>query len=427
MRNYKLLCLIGFLFVLGLNNSITAQQDTTGYVTDQHNLQKDIEPIRDINNSIPQQDYLLFSMMPQSYSEFKNDLFAKTGIQFGLSYQTLYQKASESLTETNSAWGGWFIFELSWVAYNKDKDFQGKFLISLDDRHILNSGQNQAPGFFRLETGSLWSTDPSFLNWNLYPATILWEQEFGKDRLEISVGQFNALNFLDFFRFADPRTSFSNSQLSSPIALIPIAPPGLGMSLKWWPIKDSELYVVGLFNDINATAGEVDWSGLFKYGEVFAGIEVGYNVLRSREDFDHIHLTMWYGDKLSSKSFPTSSGWGFKLHGSKQWKRLVVFGNYAYNTSEGGGFNYTNTQRAINLGIAYLRLFDAKGELAMAASWAQPIDKDLRNQVGIETYWKILIGSDLWITPGIQFIWDPTYNLNTNFIAIPQLKARIFF
>jgi len=379
MRNHRFLCLILLLFMQCLNNSILAQQDTTGYVTDQHDLQKDTEPVRDINNSMPQQDYLVVSMMPQCYAAFKNNLFDKTGIQYGLSYQTLFQIASESLTETNSAWGGWFLFEFSWVAFNKDKDYQGKLILTLDDRHIINSSQHQAPAFFKEDMGSLWTADAAFLEWNIYPATMLWEQVFRKDRLELRVGQFGALNVLDFFRFADTRTSFSNSQLSAPVALIPSGPPGLGMSVKWWPIKDSELYVVGLFNDINAKVGKVDWSGIFEFGELFLGAELGYNILRSKEDFDHVHLNLWYGDKISSKSYPTSSGWGFKLHGSKQWKRWVVFGNYAYNTSEGGGFGYTNTQRAINLGTAYLRLFDAKGELAMAASWAQPIDKDLRN------------------------------------------------
>ena len=426
MTNNLLLYLIAFVFLLGLNDKILAQQDTTAYVTDQHDLKKDTEPERDINNSIPQRDYLLFSIMPQSYTQFKDNLYDKTGIKFGLSYQTLFQKASESLSETNTAWGGWFLFELSWAAFNRDKDYEGKFILTLDGRHIINSSKNQAPAFFRQDIGSLWATDGTFLKWNMYPATILWEQVFKKNRFEVKLGQFAALNTLDFFRFADPRTSFSNSQLGGPVALIPISPPGFGLSAKWWPIEDSDLYVVGLFNDINAKAGKVDWSGIFEFGEVFAGAEVGYNVLRSRGDFDHVHVTIWYGDKVSSRPYPTRSGWGFKLHGSKQNKRLVLFGNYAYNTAEGGGFNYTNTRRAVNLGAAYLRPFNVKGELALATSWAQPIDKTLRNQVGIETYWKLLLGSDLWITPGIQFIWNPTYNLNTDFIFMPQIKGRLF-
>ena len=424
MTRHKLL--FSIVLLLGICGSVFAQEDSTGYVNDPHDLQKDTETVRDINNSIPQQDYLLFRMMPQGYTDFKNNLYEKTGIKYGVSYQTLFQYASESLTDKNTAWGGWFLFDFSWVAFNKDKDYQGKFIITLDDRHIIDPSKNQAPAFFRDDIGSLWTPDPAYLEWSIYPLTLLWEQVFKKDRLVLKVGQFGALSVIDFFRFADTRTSFSNSQLTAPVALVPISPPGLGMNVKWWPIEDSELYVVGLFNDINAKVGEMDWSGLFEYGEFFLGAEVGYNILRSKQDFDHAHITLWYGDKISSKPYPTKAGWGFKLHGSKQWNRLVAYGNYAFNTSEGGGFGYTNTNHAINLGAAYLKLFNAKGELAMAAFWARPIEKGLRDQMGIEAYWKVLLGSDLWMTPGFQCIWNPTLNTNTNFIAIPQIKARVF-
>lgn len=425
MKNHMLSYLLAIGLLLGLMNEALSQQDTSVYKTDMHDLQKDNAPVQDINKSIPQQNYI-FAIMPKGYTDFKNKVYDKTGIQYGISYQTLMQHASESLTEIQNAWGGWFLFEFSWVAFNRDKDYQGKFVLSLDDRHIINSSKNQAPAFFRNDIGSLWATDGAFLNWNFYPATILWEQEFKKDRLRLRIGQFGALTELDFFRFADPRTSFSNTQLGGPVALMPVSPPGLGMSVKWWPVKDSELYLVGLVNDVNQKAGEVDWSGIFEFGEVLYGAEIGYNVLRSRQDFDHVHLTFWYGDQISSRPYPTESGWGFKLHGSKQLKKVVMYGNYAYNNSEGGGFNYTNTLRAINLGAAYVRPFNINGELALASSWAQPIDGDLRNQMGIESYWKILLGSDLWVTPGIQLIWNPSSNLNTDFLSIIQIKGRLF-
>jgi hypothetical protein len=408
------------------DSTIVAEQDTIDYVTDTHDLRKDIEPGRDINQSIPQGGYVFSSLAPKGYAELKDNLYDKTGFKFGLSYQTLYQSASESTSETSTAWGGWLLFELSWDALNRGKDYQGKLIISLDDRHIINESGNTAPAFFRLDHGSLWATDGAYLKWNLYPAVILWEQTFVKDRFEMRVGQFGALTVLDFFRFADPRTSFTNTQLGGPVALMPLSPPGLGMSFKWWPIEDSELYISGMFNDINAKAGEVDWSGLFEFGEIFTGVEIGYNDFRSRADFDHYHLTLWYGDNLSSRPYPSKSGWGFKIHGSKQLKNVVTFGNYAYNNSEGGGFNYTNTRHAVNLGVAYNRILNLQGELALAGSWAQPLDGTFRSQSGIETYWKLLLGSDLWMTPGVQLIWNPTFNTNTDFLSIIQIKSRLF-
>ena len=424
-KSKKSLLIIAFL-VIGLNCNSWAQEDSVGYVSELHDLMKDAEPANDLNNAMPQQDYLLFSIMPKSYAQFKKNFFDKTGIQFGLSYQTLLQRSSASLTEKDVAWGGWFLFEFSWILFNRGKDYQGRLVATLDDRHIINPEQNQSPAFFRRDIGSLWATDAAFLNWDIYPATLFWEQDFKKDRLRIRVGQFGALAELDFFRFADPRTSFSNSQLSAPVAMIPISPPGFGASIKWWPIADSELYVLGLINDSNAKVGEIDWSSFFEIGETFKGAEIGYNIFRSKQDFDHVHATFWHVDSISTKPFPTKAGWGFKLHGSKQLKRWVIFGNYAYNTAEGGGFSFTNTQQGINLGAALVKPLNIRGELSLAGSWGQPIDQDLRNQTGIETYWKVLLGSDFWVTAGIQCIWNPTYNTNVDFLAIPHIKARIF-
>jgi hypothetical protein len=35
--------------------------------------------------------------------------------------------------------------------------------------------------------------------------------------------------------------------------------------------------------------------------------------------------------------------------------------------------------------------------------------------------------SNLYVTPGVQLIWDPTFNPDTDFLSIYQLKARLFF
>ena len=70
----------------------------------------------------------------------------------------------------------------------------------------------------------------------------------------------------------------------------------------------------------------------------------------------------------------------------------------------------------------------------MGLSWAEPLDRpdpllgirSDRNQYGLESYWKILLTPDLWITPGVQLIWDPSFNPSTDFLALPQIKVRLF-
>ncbi len=387
----------------------------------------------DLDNSLPQRDSVFPQLKPQGWANFKTNLYEKHGLKLGFSYQGIYQYASESVTGQDTAAGGWALLELSWEAFRAGKDFEGSIVTAIDWRHTL--GSNAVPGLFRFDTGSLWSTDPAWFEWDPYVALAFWEQWFKKDRFFLRLGQQSSPALFDFFRFGDFRTSFSNSQLNFPAAIMPIGPPGLGLSFKWWPIEGSELYVVGTATDINAPEGKWDWSRLFEYGQVFAGVEIGKNWKRGKGDFDHAHLDLWYGDKLDTAPWPTDSGWGFKLHGSKQWGSWVGFANYGYNNSYGGGFGFTNTRQAVNAGFGYQKPLGINGEVAMALSWAEPLDRpdpltgiqSDRNQYGLETNWKILLTPDLWVTPGVQLIFDPTFNPSTDFVAIPQFKFRVFF
>ena len=58
-----------------------------------------------------------------------------------------------------------------------------------------------------------------------------------------------------------------------------------------------------------------------------------------------------------------------------------------------------------------------------------PIDEifanPVRNQYGFETYWKISFTNNIWITPGVHLVLDPSLNLEDDFITIPQIKLRV--
>lgn len=90
------------------------------------------------------------------------------------------------------------------------------------------------------------------------------------------------------------------------------------------------------------------------------------------------------------------------------------------------GFGVTNTRRAINLGLAWINPLDIKGEVAIAASWAEPIAAGLRDQSGLEAYWKLLLLPNQWITAGFQYIRNPTFNSETDNILITQVKLSVF-
>ena len=133
---------------------------------------------------------------------------------------------------------------------------------------------------------------------------------------------------------------------------------------------------------------------------------------------------------------PNKAGAGFKLAGEKQWGRIVGFGSYTYNTAEGGNFGVALIRQALNAGFAVNRPLNVGGEVGVGFSWAEPIDgirllgqpqrQPEKNQYGMEIYWKMLVTSDLWVTPNLQVIVNPTYNPGTESIIVPGLKFRFF-
>jgi hypothetical protein len=397
------------------------------YILEQRHFGTNMDPVTRLNNSLPKTDSLLDWTFPEGLARFKKNLNKKHHLKLGVSYQSLYQKASASMTDKDSAWGGWFLFQGSWKALNPGRDWQGKLVFAIDARHTINPSTNASPGLFNFDIGSLWATDGAYFDWRLYPAMIFWEQWGSKDRFAFRVGQLAGLSVLDPFRFDEPRSSFTVSTAAAPVSIIPVGPPGLGIAAKWWPVRESELYVRAIVNDINAPAGKVDWSGLFEYGDVFDGAEIGYYWIRDKEDFDHTHLTLWYADAVSSAPYPSTAGWGFKLAGSKQWGQIVGFANYAYNNAEGGGFGVTNSRQAVNAGVARMRPLGIRGEVAFVVSWGEPLADISRDQSGLEVYWKILVTPDLWLTPGVQYVANPTFNPEIDRIWIPQIKFSLFF
>ncbi len=67
------------------------------------------------------------------------------------------------------------------------------------------------------------------------------------------------------------------------------------------------------------------------------------------------------------------------------------------------------------------------GEMALGASWGEPIESGLREQYGLEAYWKMLVISNLWLTPGVQYIYHPTFNPETDSLSSLQCKFSLFF
>ncbi|MDJ0905440.1 MAG: hypothetical protein QNI96_05430 [Woeseiaceae bacterium] len=391
----------------------------------------------DLNHSLPQRESLVRSfLIPEDYEDWKEELFREKTLKLSLSYQANSMRASNVVMGKDYAAAGFLLFEAQWTPFNFDEDYEGGLVFTYNNVHTLGSAA-QPPLFF-FNTGSMFVHDALFLDVDPFVANLYWEQWLKKDRFQIRVGQHVPVAVIDFSRFADVRTSVTNPTIGFPANVIPFGPPAMGLTAKLTPPSPTGFYATGHVSDINSRVDELNVGNIFDTGDVFVAGEFGYNWARMGADgpeLDHVHLLVFRADRASEKFFPTTSGWGFKLAGEKQFGKWVTLLNYAYNTASGGGFGYTSLQHVVNVGAAYTQPFGIKGEAFVALTWGKELDEGQcgvvpcfgRDQTMLETYYKVLLTPNMWITPGLQVHFDPVNNPETDAIWVPMLKFRVFF
>ena len=382
----------------------------------------------------PQPGALFPVGVPQGWFDLKDNVFDKIGLKFGFSYQLLAQSASDTLPDStfDTAVGHWWGFLTKWTLVNRGSENEGILVFSMFERGAV--GNNAVPANFGLvDLGSL-TTNVEFTTWKFAIENLYWEQNFAteKNKFQFRIGNQVVTTFLNPFRFKDSRVSFT----TGPWAFHPTVPYptfGFGAGLKWWPDKQSGFYVVGSLNDMNGDPNlqGFDWSTVGR-GEFFYGLEVGVNRNRAKADYDHWHILLFYADERSTRSpdtLPNKAGGGFRLLGEKQWDRWVGYGSYTYNTAQGGGVTGTFSEHTLTAGVAYLNPANIRGEAAISLLHMNPIEEifaePVRNQYGLETYWRISLTNNIWITPGVHLVFNPSLNPEDDFIAVPHFKFRI--
>lgn len=371
---------------------------------------------------------------------WRDELEEKHGLRLAASYNQLYQHANNTLpiADGSTALGYWWSFDVLWAAVNPGTDRQGRFVLRVAQRDPF--GGRTVPAAFGLSSlGSAWS-NYEFTSWGgVRIEDMFWEQQIGRE-FSFRVGNLIAAAVYNFSRFKDARTSFT----ASPFAfheVIPIPTFGFGASFRWSP-ANTGMYVVGTLNDMNGepAGNRLDWSTVGK-GQFFYGLEVGKRWHRADGTFDHLHVNVFHASRRSTRQAdiaPNEAGWGFRVYGEKQWDKLVLFGGYTYNSAVGGGISTTVQEQVGTIGLAYMHPFDIRGEAALGFMVVKPF-KDIldpfeniipipsftpRTQYGFEPYWRIQLTPGLSLTPGAQFIFNPSFNPFVNSIVVPHLKFR---
>ena len=394
-----------------------------------------------IQQSVPQPGAIFPNFtwgLREEYEAWKRRLWDENGLRFAFNYSQLYQYATDTLpiAPSKSSNSVWVALDMIWAPIDRGGPNQGSLNVTLAYRGPFNSDPVAAV-FGVPVVGSLWSAY-EWGNWDgIVFENIFWEQQVAGD-FRVRFGNQAPGAIYNFSRFKDPRTSFT----ASPFAFhetIPYPAIGFGVAGRWQPAPLLGPYAVLTVNDMNADPQNgPDWSKVLSEAQFFYGAEFGYRWPEANGGFSHLHVDLFYADEraLNPAALPNAAGGGFRVYGEKQIDRVVLFGGYTFNTARGGGIGATLARNTVTGGIAYLNPMNIRGEVALGLVWSEPFTNTLgsavpgftaRSQYGFEVYWRAQLTPNTSLTPGLQVIANPSFNVAENVIAIPSIKFRVSF
>jgi len=351
-----------------------------------------------------------FDKSIQPYYEWKRNIREKHNLQFGQDYTALYQKASDSLTDTDSASAGVYRFYGRWLAVGKDNKDAGALVFKIENSHKYGA---VSPNDFNKSLGYLGSTGTLYSDTGWVLNDFNWQQRFNNNKGGFVIGRADPNDYMDVVDYANPWTTFQNQNVLENRS---IAIPDTGFTAGIGYAFDDQWYLKLAAHDAN---GSLDDPGFFEQGaEFFSFAEIGWTPAIDERDLKDIHVTLWHVDKRVSESVPEGEGiaigasWSF----DREW---LIFGRTGQSRGKA-----SNMKRSTTLGInhiwkAYLDVF------GLAVNYSEPLDERLREQTTMETFLKIKLAQNIAITPSFQLLINPALNPQQDHIQIYGLRVRV--
>ena len=363
-------------------------------------------------------DSVLPSAHMTTYHEFKTEVKRRTGLDFGLDYNVMLQKAGESLGEDSAAGGVLRVFG-RWTMFGQESGNTGILVSKVENRHRL--GTDIAPQDLGFETGYVGLTATPFSDIDWAFTNLFWEQHLFDKRLGFVAGIVDVTDYLNVYGLVDPWTTFSNLAFSTDPA-IPAPNQGMGAAISFFPTD--RVYILGGLADTNGdpTRPEDSLDSFFSDSEYFSHLEIGLIKSSETRFSDNTHLTFWHADERVEAGF--ADGWGMAFSfgtllesGWEPFVRLAYAEDggaiWEHSASAGFGYHIKNNDDLIGLGINYGRPSESTfGEV-------------LDDQYSGEVFYRFELGKLFTITPDLQILINPAQNPDQDMIAVAGLRIRI--
>lgn len=346
--------------------------------------------------------------------EFKGKVRNQIGLSFGTDYISIYQVATDSPGEDDSAGGIWRVFG-NWSLVGKESGNVGSLVFKFENRHKLWT--DIAPQGFGFNLGYIGLTASPYNDSGWLLTNFYWQQKLFEGRFSFIAGIVDVTDYLNIYGLINPWTSFSNLSFNTGTT---IPAPNQGLGAAFGAMLSDNIYVIGGIADTNGDPTDPfeNFDTFFEDHEYFTHIEIGLTTSQDRIYFDNVHITVWHSDRREEAGIP--SDWGMAFSAAK-------FINDTWMPFLRGGFSDKGTgvvKDSISTGIGYY--FTRSTDLfGLGLNWSNPTDSSLEDQYTAELFYRFQLAQNIAITPDVQFLIDPALNPEEDFIVVFGLRARV--
>jgi porin len=350
---------------------------------------------------------------------FKAGLDEKHGFRFGISFTTLYQKASDAFGPEDDAAGFDLDLSGSWTFLGRGTDSPTVLGFNFFWRDDL--GTEIPPQVLFTQYGGLYSNAAPFGE-NDPVVGELWIQQKFKNVFGFRVGKIFPITAYDFFPFKNFRKDFVDFNHVTNAAM-PLPGNGLGAFVVYRPAPRFMLRL-GV-HDANA---DVEKSGFDTYeGEFFTIFEVGFDTgLMPREPgrppHGHIHVSLWRQDEREDAG--VDDGWGIVGSAVQRFGRFTPFVRLGY--ADVGARGPTPARHMANAGVVIDGIFgQAKDRIGLGLTWSEPGNRNLDDQSAIDAYYRVQVTPEIQVGPTLHVVFDPVRNPDEDTIYVWGIRTRI--
>ena len=347
-----------------------------------------------------------------NWNAWKDTIEEQYGLTFAFEYNSLGQLWSTSAVPQDGAAGGNTRFFANWNLLGKDTENPGSLVFRIDNRHrysTLDPQNGSIAAGSALPTGSLFSSR----EWGI--VNLQWSQTLLNGRAGMVLGFTPADDYFHAYALANPLTTFSNLAFSTGGE---IAIPDTGFGVAGGLMINDHWYLKGGVHDANGDSTDLNFD-VFGDWELYKNIEIGWSSSQEKLYLDNFHLGFWHADARSMAGVPES--WGVVGNASWYWEDSGLLPFLRGGWSDGVA-PLLNAQVSAGLGKK-MRERDLAGA---GVSWGDPSAPGVSDQWTTELFYRIQI-RNFAITPSVQFIRNPSFNLAEGAMIVGGLRGRVVF